>query len=240
MDFEVETFVTHSLRADGFDASEDGTGRGTPIVPVHCAPTLNAGGNRTGGDRQPGMSVDTADSLIPVAYSIMPQNSGKDYKAREVDVAQPLMAGGPVGGNQGGDFIVGPVAFDTTQITSKSNYSVPKAGDPCHPLAAGAHPPAIADQWAVRRLLPAECETLQGFPQGFTAIPYRRRKIAADEVEQSALGGAKVWQDDTGQWFTDCMADGPRYKCLGNSMAVPTIQWILSRVPTQQPERAVA
>jgi DNA (cytosine-5)-methyltransferase 1 len=37
----------------------------------------------------------------------MPQNSGKDYKAREVDVAQPLMAGGPVGGNQGGDYIAG-------------------------------------------------------------------------------------------------------------------------------------
>lgn len=33
-DFEVETFVTHALRGEGFDASEDGTGRGTPIVPV--------------------------------------------------------------------------------------------------------------------------------------------------------------------------------------------------------------
>jgi DNA (cytosine-5)-methyltransferase 1 len=40
-----------------------------------------------------------------VAWSIMPQNSGKDYKARAVDVAQPIMAGGPVGGNQGGDYI---------------------------------------------------------------------------------------------------------------------------------------
>jgi DNA (cytosine-5)-methyltransferase 1 len=44
-------------------------------------------------------------------YSIMPMNGGKDYKARETDVAQPLMAGGPVGGNQGGDFIVQPFAF---------------------------------------------------------------------------------------------------------------------------------
>jgi len=46
---------------------------------------------------------------IAQPYSIMPMNSGKDYKARETDVAQPLMAGGPVGGNQGGDFIVQPV-----------------------------------------------------------------------------------------------------------------------------------
>lgn len=34
--------------------------------------------------------------------------------------------------------------FDTTQVTSKYNYSHPKEGDPCHPLAAGAHPPAVA------------------------------------------------------------------------------------------------
>jgi len=37
-----------------------------------------------------------------------------------------------------------PIPFDTTQITSPSNYSSPKAGDPRHPLAAGAHPPAVA------------------------------------------------------------------------------------------------
>ena len=34
--------------------------------------------------------------------------------------------------------------FDTTQITHPANYSHPKPGDPCHPLAAGAHPPAVA------------------------------------------------------------------------------------------------
>ena len=36
------------------------------------------------------------------------------------------------------------IPFDTTQITSKGNYSVPKAGDPSHPLASSAHPPTIA------------------------------------------------------------------------------------------------
>ena len=39
----------------------------------------------------------------------------------------------------------GVLPFDTTQITSASNYSSPKQGDPCHPLASGAHPPAIAE-----------------------------------------------------------------------------------------------
>jgi len=46
---------------------------------------------------------------IPVPFSIMPMNSGKDYKARQTDVAQPIMAGGPTGGNQGGDYVVCPV-----------------------------------------------------------------------------------------------------------------------------------
>jgi len=58
LDFESETFIAHSLRGEGFDASEDGTGRGTPLVPVafsakdygadameDCSPTLLAGGH---------------------------------------------------------------------------------------------------------------------------------------------------------------------------------------------------
>jgi DNA (cytosine-5)-methyltransferase 1 len=111
MDFESETFlvqpVAHSLRGEGFDASEDGTGRGTP--------------------------------LVPVAYSIMPMNSGKDYKARETDVAQPLMAGGPVGGNQGGDFIAQPVhAFDARQS------DVIQYGDMTGPLDTDGHSVAVA------------------------------------------------------------------------------------------------
>lgn len=80
--------------------------------------------------------------------------------------------------------------------------------------------------------MPSECEILQGFPAGHTAIPYKRRKIAADEAEQSSLGGASVWQEGE-QLFTDCMADGPRYKMIGNSQAVPNVRWILERVERQ-------
>ena len=49
---EAASLIVHSLRAEGFDASEDGTGRGTPLVPVKwpatIAPTLNA----SFGDKQ--------------------------------------------------------------------------------------------------------------------------------------------------------------------------------------------
>ena len=55
-----------------------------------------------------------------------------------VEAHGPLMARGKSGGDRNG-----VLAFDTTQITSPANYSHPKPGDPCHPLAAGAHPPAV-------------------------------------------------------------------------------------------------
>lgn len=158
-----------------------------PCIP-EISPTLQADSNMTGGERPPGTTVDTCESLIAfpefmsatqhastenlspslgainptalaygmstqqepkwmedlsptlalpsksgggqvtaVAFSIMPMNSGKDFKARETDVAQPIMAGGPVGGNQGGDY--------------------------------------VTQNWHVRRLTVTECERLQGFPK---------------------------------------------------------------------------
>lgn len=197
IDFETETFitqcvtgdVTHALKAEGVDASEDGTGRGNPIVPV---------------------------------------------------------------------------AFDTTQITSAANRSNPKPGDPCHPLAAGAHAPAIAfdckasgqngfgvgeiastlrsmghanshqnagghaavqQGMAVRRLTPRECERLQGFPDDYTRIPLRRYK--ARRITKN--WPADMWEQVDGGWML-MSADGPRYKALGNSMAKPVMTWIGRRI----------
>ncbi len=245
----TDTLIAHTLKGEGFDASEDGTGRGTPI--------------------------------IPVTYSIMPQNSGKDYKARPVDVAQPLMASGPVGGDQGGDFIVQPftimergrdggsnleyrqdgtanailtpnggrngqgvgaVAFDLAQITSAANRTRAEPDLPASTLSKDSRmhvagvtihgtdktanaasmtdvagslrtkPPGSVENSsttaalhgsAVRRLTPEECEALQGFPRGYTDIPWRGKPNAPD---------------------------GPRYKALGNSMAVPCMAWIFQRI----------
>ena len=114
--------VAHSLRGEGFDASEDGTGRGTPLVPVVFAIQERAvsenpdtGPDGVGIKEGSAYTLEGRPTAQAVAYSIMPQNSGKDYKAREVDVAQPLMASGPVGGNQGGDYVVQPIAFNARQ-----------------------------------------------------------------------------------------------------------------------------
>jgi DNA (cytosine-5)-methyltransferase 1 len=62
--------------------------------------------------------------------------------------------------------------------------------------------PGVTDGMSVRRLTPRECERLQGFPDDYTLIPYRN-KLAAD---------------------------GPRYKAMGNSMAVPVMRWIGERI----------
>lgn len=63
----------------------------------------------------------------------------------------------------------------------------------------------IFQQMAVRRLTPTECERLQGFPDGYTQIPWRKKPAG------------------------DC-PDGSRYKALGNSWAVPVVAWIGERI----------
>ena len=64
---------------------------------------------------------------------------------------------------------------------------------------------AVSDGLQVRRLTPVECERLQGFPDNHTQIPWRGKPAA------------------------DC-PDGPRYKAIGNSMAVPVMRWIGERI----------
>ncbi len=98
----------------------------------------------------------------------------------------------------------------------------------------------------VRRLTPRECERLQGFPDDYTRVPGMKSWRALDEtedVDELRAAGMKVrfrkeaWKvsKKTGvkrhapaQWQV-CDPDGPRYKALGNSMAVPVMRWIGER-----------
>ena len=94
------------------------------------------------------------------------------------------------------------IPFDTTQITSAANRSNPTSESPCHSLASGAHPPAITTLSSIRRLTPLECERLQGFPDEYTLVPYNGKPAK----------------------------DSPRYRALGNSMAVNCMNWIGHRI----------
>jgi len=71
--------------------------------------------------------------------------------------------------------------------------------------SGGGDKPHTLHKMAVRRLTPVECERLQGFPDNFTQIPYRNKTA-------------------------DNCPDGPRYKALGNSMAVPCMKWLGERI----------
>lgn len=85
----------------------------------------------------------------PKAYSFdsLASNSMKSSNphsgCREVEIAKTLDTSPPdPAKNQGGIAILDVLPFDTTQITSPQNGNNPHFGDPCHPLAATAHPPA--------------------------------------------------------------------------------------------------
>ena len=95
-----------------------------------------------------------------------------------------------------------------TSNTTREGLGVGGEDDPAYTLPAKhSHAVAFAQntRGEVRRLTPVECERLQGFPDNFTAIPWRKKEAA------------------------DC-PDGPRYKALGNSMAVPVMRWIGERI----------
>jgi len=93
--------------------------------------------------------------------------------------------------------VLQPLAFS-------AHMSVPQVDAGLSQTLQRKNPQAVAMEqpMQVRRLTPRECERLQGFPDDYTAIPYRGKAAA----------------------------DGPRYKALGNSMAVPVMRWIGQRI----------
>ncbi len=139
---DLETYVTHALRADGFDASEDGTGRGTPLVPVAYRTSGNCGAWET-GNKTDALTTSTDPFSHVVAFA---QNTRDEVRLQNGDGS-----------------IVGALAAEPGM--KQQTY--------------------IADQWAVRRLMPIECERLQGFPDGYTAIPG-----ASDGGRYKALGNS--------------------------------------------------
>jgi DNA (cytosine-5)-methyltransferase 1 len=289
-----ETYVSHALRAEGFDASENGTGRGTPLVPIafsskdhgadaqsDCAPTLRAMGHAD--------SHANAGGQVAIAF---PENRGDDAYAYKADASSALSTLREIVGTEAyGDWGIGILAalqspqvlqswLHGKSLRSATEESRPKlddsalsraenspgrtlfhlwfdgpdgrssqgrglakqlAGKPGEALSVLPHEgasqqremPALRQAyegarvlrqalsavqevrrpttgqgepahttWAVRRLTPLEAERLQGFPDGWTQVPYRGKPAA----------------------------DGPRYKALGNSMAVNVMRWIGRRI----------
>lgn len=152
-----ENLVAHSLKADGFDASEDGTGRGTPLVPIAFNYKMGAKAGSVGARDEQSPTLETQKQPAVLAYGD--------------DISDPIVAGihKGIGNNDG------------------------KKGRPQN---------AVISAMRVRRLTPKECARLQGFPDTYLDITYRGKPAA----------------------------DGPKYKALGNSFAVPVVRWIGQRI----------
>jgi len=118
--------------------------------------------------------------------------------------------------------VAGDLAPTLTQAAGGTNTSRPKVmavdtynqclQEKAVPIRSTAsdicHTGGVIDErvrFAVRRLTPVECERLQGFGDNYTQIPWRKKPA-------------------------DQCPDGPRYKALGNSMAVPCMEWIGKRI----------
>lgn len=160
--------IAHSLRATGFDASEDGTGRGIPLVADTVRSHPRPGSNSVGNIVAFNGRMDPVHGAVAGALDCDPATQCVAFQesqsgCREYAEAGSLRAHGP------------------------------------------GHDPVgtrVRDGMAVRRLTPAECEALMGFPRDYTLIPYRGKPAV----------------------------DGPRYRALGNSMAVPVMRWIGERI----------
>jgi len=165
----------------------------------------------------------------PAAVLLEPESMRGDSppsrEARE-GIARPLASGHRSSGGYRNDadtaenLIAGTlIAFDENQITSKENRSRPEPGNNAPPLVAYGRPASIASNLrgrdggaqmdvnlvpaaSVRRLTPRECERLQGFLDNWTLVPYRGKPAT----------------------------DGPRYRAIGNSMAVPVVSWVGQRI----------
>jgi DNA (cytosine-5)-methyltransferase 1 len=179
--------IAHTLRADGFDAGEDGTGRGTLL-------TLAIRGR--------GDSHDLEWRDDGIANAILTPNGGRagigvgaiafDPTARQPEwsINRPLKTDGSLA-----------VAFHENQRAETT------LSDTAGALKVGGGKPgqgyaATLQAMSVRRLMPVETERLQGFPDNWTNVTYRGKPAA----------------------------DGPRYRAIGNSMAVPVVGWIGERI----------
>lgn len=176
--------VAHTLRGEGFDASEDGTGRGTPLVPV----AFGWQNSSSQGDSCSESVTPTLDKSKTPAIAFA-QNQRDEVRMMEV----------------AGALAAEPGAKQQTYLAFQSSQSGVRVGTTHATLDANNGPRrhnGIIQGMAVRRLTPRECERLQGFPDDYTDIRPRGK--------------------DT--------PDGPRYKALGNSMAVPVMAWIGRRI----------
>lgn len=196
-----------------------------PVAHVDIMPTMTCGGGHAASHNQ--VSGQMRDAyMVPVAYAgrtantnanghgvasevthtldgangqaiAFPANLSATQHASTADLAPAMGAVNPTA-----------VAYTTKLHNTGSNNAGKLFEERTTCLDANSPPPALLTAMQVRRLTPRECERLQGFPDDYTAIPWRKKTAS------------------------EC-PDGPRYKALGNSWAVPNVRWIGRRIDNE-------
>ncbi len=225
-------FVVASAR-EGFDPASvlfehEGVRRDTPPRRGEGQVTAGTLASRTGAGGFPGTDEACSGYVQPVAF-------GGNNQSGSIDVATARNACSSGSGRldfESETFVVQPQCvtgdiahtpkaegFDASEdgtgrgqpiisvaLRGREGGATAELGDDVagtlRACSGGGDKPHALVASAVRRLTPTECERLQGFPDDYTLVPYRNKEAA----------------------------DGPRYKALGNSMAVPVMRFIGQRI----------
>lgn len=230
--------ISHTLKAEGFDGSEDGTGRGIPVIAF--------GGGNTGGNidvaaclTAKGQRIDfevetfavhgtqDPDTNLELAHTLG-RNQGQEnaciafsYKDHGADVSEglsPTLRAGNSDKSHANGGQPPAICIQHASIGRHDNAGPQGKGwqeDVAFTMDSRASADAVQFGAQVRRLMPVECERLQGFPDNHTLISWR------------------------GKEATEC-PDGPRYRAIGNSMAVPVMRWIGERIAAALPVKKSA
>ena len=202
--------IAHSLSAR-HDSGEDGTGRGTPIVPI-----LEAGARQDKENRSNPKPGDPCHPLAEGAHPpaiVVPSITSHYAKGEDSDCTSPLaITFKPSHFTRGKDGApsetLPPLSADAdvAQVQWASGGGKME-NNTAQSLRAGAEHnyQFLRDVLSVRRITPVECERLMGFPDHYTRIAWRGKAA-------------------------ELCPDGPRYRALGNSMAVPVMRWIGERI----------
>jgi DNA (cytosine-5)-methyltransferase 1 len=194
------------------------------MIPIGVPEVMSTLLSSTAGISRPGNAATEHETYIPMApipYDLHQVTAPVNRQAREP--GDPCHTLAKQNAHNAG--IVQPIAFHATQEPINGPVSPALGSNMYAGVAVDVYNQAIDGQtaatlteacggsntsgpkvmqsMAVRRLTPVECERLQGFPDNYTEIPWR--------------GKAET-------------PDGPRYKALGNSMAVPVMRWIGQRI----------
>ncbi|EIL4283612.1 Dam family site-specific DNA-(adenine-N6)-methyltransferase [Salmonella enterica subsp. enterica serovar Thompson] len=189
----------------------------------------SAGPQGKGWQEECGFTLDSRSCADAVAFAFTENNRSEiRFQNGDGQISGPLSAGG---GKPGQDY---PAVLAFQERGREDGRTIEFNGDLAYALTSPngggrAHERNIVDfrNMAVRRLTPVECERLQGFPDNHTLIPVNRRnKLIADE-----LAYLRSHFPDMSEEEANFLAvDGPRYKAIGNSMAVPVMRWIGERI----------